>query len=52
LIGQRGHKCQRCGITEWQNKQAPLIVDYKNGDSYNNDESNLELICPNCRAQK
>ena len=52
LISQRGHKCQRCGINEWQNKQAPLIVDYKNGDSYNNDESNLELICPNCRAQK
>jgi hypothetical protein len=52
LIQERGHKCERCGITEWQGEPAPLVVEYKDNNSYNNDESNLELICPNCRSQK
>ena len=52
LIESRGHACEVCGITEWQGELAPLIVDYRDGDSYNNKEDNLELICPNCRSQK
>lgn len=52
LIEQRGHRCESCGITEWQGESAPLIVNYRDHNSYNNDESNLELICPNCKAQK
>ena len=50
LINERGHKCEICGITEWQNESAPLVVDYINGDSHA--EENLQLICPNCKSQK
>jgi len=50
LISERGHKCEICGITEWQDEPAPLVVDYINGDSHA--EENLHLICPNCRSQK
>ena len=52
LIENRGHKCEVCGITEWQGNPAPLVVDYRDRDSYNNKEDNLELICPNCKSQK
>ena len=52
LIQERGHRCEHCGIEDWQGLKAPLVVDYKDSNSYNNDESNLELICPNCRSQK
>ena len=52
LIQERGHSCEVCGITEWQGEPAPLVVDYHDGDSYNNREDNLELICPNCKSQK
>ena len=52
LIEQRGHQCEECGITEWQGEKAPLVVDYRDHNHFNNDESNLQLICPNCRSQK
>lgn len=52
LITERGHKCEVCGITEWQGQDAPLVVDHKDHNTHNNEESNLMLICPNCRAQR
>ena len=52
LIEQRGHRCESCGNTVHNNHSIPLVVDYIDGDSYNNNENNLQLICPNCRSQK
>jgi hypothetical protein len=52
LIEQRGHQCETCGGKTWMDQEIPLVVDYKDGNSYNNEESNLELICPNCKSQK
>ena len=52
LVEQRGHKCETCKGTMHNNKEIPLIVNYKDNNTYNNSEENLELICPNCRAQK
>ena len=43
-------KCSNCGLTEWQGYQIPLEVHHKNGDTSNNDISNLEFLCPNCHA--
>lgn len=52
LVEQRGHQCESCRNTKHNNQEIPLIVNYKDNDTYNNAENNLELICPNCRAQK
>ena len=52
LIEQRGHVCEICKGVKHAGKEIPLVVDYLNGDTYNNDESNLQFICPNCRSQK
>lgn len=52
LIEQRGHRCECCGITQWQNHPVPLVVNHRDHNTHNNEESNLEIVCPNCRSQK
>jgi len=52
LIGERGHRCEVCLNTDHNKLEIPLVVDYLDNDSSNNAETNLQLICPNCRTQK
>lgn len=40
--------CESCGLREWKNKPIPLEVHHKDGDKYNNELENLEILCPNC----
>lgn len=47
-----GEKCTICG---WNKRnvitnRVPLEVDHVDGDSENNCEDNLRLICPNCHS--
>lgn len=51
LLRTRGHRCESCRRIKWLKKPIPLEVDHKNGDSTNNTEENLWLLCPNCHAQ-
>lgn len=50
LIKERGHKCEDCKRTKWKDEDIPLEVHHKDGERTNNDETNLELLCPNCHA--
>jgi len=50
LLIDRGHQCERCGLSEWQNEKIPLDLHHKNGDYANNLPSNLQLLCKNCHA--
>ena len=50
LVHKRGHQCEICGNTHWLDQLIPLEVHHKDGDKLNNEESNLELMCPNCHA--
>ncbi len=52
LIDKFGEKCSMCG---WNKKhpitgRVPLEVDHIDGNSENNIEENLRIICPNCHA--
>lgn len=47
-----GEHCLQCG---WHERHAltghvPLEIDHIDGDSENNAESNLRLLCPNCHS--
>jgi hypothetical protein len=50
--GIKPHQCERCGLTEWNGKPIPLELHHKDGDHYNNEMNNLEILCPNCHAQE
>jgi len=49
--GLKEHKCEKCGIIEWNGKPAPIELDHIDGNRYNNTLNNLRVLCPNCHAQ-
>ena len=51
LIETRGHRCEGCLKQTWRKQPIPLELDHINGNSDNNSELNLRLLCPNCHAQ-
>lgn len=51
LIRVRGHLCEVCKNKEWMGKAIPVELDHVDGNSDNNADKNLRLICPNCHAQ-
>ena len=50
LIKTRGYQCESCGLTEWKGQPVPLESHHKDGNYKNNEEENLELLCPNCHS--
>ena len=49
--GLKQHKCECCGISEWNGQPAPIELDHIDGNRYNNTIENLRILCPNCHAQ-
>ncbi|MBK5306008.1 MAG: HNH endonuclease [Frankiaceae bacterium] len=45
------HRCDCCGLSEWNGQPIPLELDHIDGDRTNNEIENLRLLCPNCHAQ-
>ena len=43
-------KCELCGLVEWMGIKLPLELHHKDGNHFNNDLSNLSILCPNCHA--
>ena len=48
--GIKEYRCERCNLTSWLGGPIPLELHHKDGNHYNNDFSNLELLCPNCHS--
>lgn len=51
LIELYGVKCSKCGLTEWNGQLIPIELEHIDGNSNNNNEENVCLLCPNCHAQ-
>lgn len=51
LINLRGHQCECCKLTHWNDQLIPLEVHHIDGDHNNNSLENLQLLCLNCHAQ-
>ena len=48
--GFKENKCEICGISTWLGTQIVLELHHKNGDHYDNDFDNLQILCPNCHS--
>lgn len=44
------HKCFNCKFEYWMDNPIPLELHHIDGNSLNNNLSNLSLLCPNCHA--
>ena len=51
LLEKQDHCCGVCGIKEWNGKSLTLEVEHMDGNSQNQIEDNLMMICPNCHSQ-
>jgi predicted nucleic acid-binding Zn ribbon protein len=50
-LAEKQEGCWECGITEWNGKPIVLELEHIDGNSLNNQEENLSLLCPNCHSQ-
>jgi hypothetical protein len=52
LLEKYGNKCMECGWGEKNptTNKIPIELEHIDGNSLNNDLSNLKLLCPNCHA--
>ena len=48
--GIKEEKCELCGVSMWQGCKLPLELHHKDGDHFNNDFNNLQILCPNCHS--
>ena len=48
--GIKENKCEICGVSIWQGIQLPLELHHKNGNHFDNNIDNLQILCPNCHS--
>ena len=49
--GYKEDKCERCGLSEWMGMKIPLELHHRDFNHYNNELSNLMIVCSNCHMQ-
>lgn len=49
--GLKENKCEKCGISEWNGEELCLELHHIDGNHYNNNLNNLQILCPNCHSQ-
>lgn len=50
ILYEQDEKCNRCGLNEWFGESLVLELEHKDGNHFNNQRSNLEMLCPNCHS--
>ena len=52
MFEKAGYKCEKCGWGEENpyTHRVPLQIHHLDGNSLNNAESNLQVLCPNCHC--
>lgn len=39
-----------CTLSEWMGEKLPLELHHIDGDRFNNQLENLQILCPNCHS--
>jgi len=50
-IRKNNNICNICNINEWLGNKIVLELDHIDGNSKNDEISNLRMLCPNCHSQ-
>ena len=50
ILYEQNKKCNKCGLDEWLNTPLILELEHKDGNHFNNNRNNLEMLCPNCHS--
>lgn len=50
-FGVKKHQCEICKLVTWNEQEIPLELHHVDGNHFNNELYNLQLLCPNCHAQ-
>jgi len=50
IFREQSGKCNHCGLENWLGQKITLELEHRDGNTNNNDRSNLELLCPNCHS--
>ena len=48
--GIKKEACELCGAASWMGKRLPLELHHKDGNGFNNNLENLQILCPNCHS--
>lgn len=49
--GLKEHVCESCKLTEWLGDKIPIELHHIDGNRYNNNLNNLQILCPNCHSK-
>ena len=49
--GLKEHKCENCQLTEWLGDLIPIELHHIDGNRFNNNLDNLQILCPNCHSK-
>jgi len=50
-LSEQKEGCWECGISSWNGHPIVLELEHVDGNSSNDFEENLKLLCPNCHSQ-
>jgi hypothetical protein len=43
-------KCENCNLENWLGNEIPLELHHIDGNRFNNELNNLQILCPNCHS--
>lgn len=49
--GLKEHRCESCRLDEWLGDRIPIELHHVDGNKYNNNLDNLQILCPNCHSK-
>ena len=50
VFEEQNFECFNCGRYEWLGQKIKLELEHKDGNTNNNERTNLEGLCPNCHS--